>query len=243
MIEPLDRCGRDSALFRFTTGRLRDFIDPSHLLTRIDRDGFGAIFDGLNDEFLRMGLLSSETSLDSSLVKANVNSQDLSPGGMTVNEFKEQAVQVNGLFVIAETTFDTVGVKHKGKRYFQKDDGRLPLSPVEIDARWRTIRPGKPAGLHCYITRERHCRPGRFHPVQGESLTPPRGSGKPFPICWHSCPCNQYLWQGTPVTTSLSFANCWKNETLRPSFPSTPSRKPTWSPEAGLCITAITRSV
>ena len=232
MIEPLDRSRRDSTLFQFTTKQLRDFIDPNHLLIRIDeqldfaklvapleeyycpdfgrpaihpevmvrallicslyniasfrrlcsaisenlayrwfcfltidypvfdhssvshfidrigRDGFGAVFDGLNDELLRMGLLSPEMYVDSSLVKANVNSHDLSPSGMTVEEFKEQAVQVNGLFVIAETTVDDNGVEHEEARYFQKPDGRLLLSPVDTDARWRTSRPGKPSGLH-----------------------------------------------------------------------------------------------
>ena len=34
MLEPLDRCRRHSTLFQFTTKRLRDFIDPDHLLTR-----------------------------------------------------------------------------------------------------------------------------------------------------------------------------------------------------------------
>ena len=232
MIEPLDRSRRDSTLFQFTSKQLRDFIDPSHLLVKIDeqldfaklvapleeyycpdfgrpaihpevmvrallicslyniasfrrlcsaiseniayrwfcfltiddpvfdhssishfidrigRDGFGAVFDGLNDELLRMGLLSPEMYVDSSLVKANVNSHDLSPSGMTTEEFKEQAVQVNGLFVIAETTVDDNGVEHETPRYFQKSDGRLPLSPVDTDARWRTSRPGKPSGLH-----------------------------------------------------------------------------------------------
>ena len=114
----------------------------SHFIDRIGRDGFGAVFDGLNDELLRMGLLSPEMYVDSSLVKANVNSHDLSPSGMTIEEFKEQAVQVNGLFVIAETTVDDNGVEHEEARYFQKPDGRLPLSPVDTDARWRTSRPG-----------------------------------------------------------------------------------------------------
>ena len=36
MLEPLKRCRRDSILFQFTTKRLRDFIDPNHLLMRID---------------------------------------------------------------------------------------------------------------------------------------------------------------------------------------------------------------
>ena len=36
MLKPLDRHRRDSTLFQFTTRRLRDFIDPDHLLIRID---------------------------------------------------------------------------------------------------------------------------------------------------------------------------------------------------------------
>ena len=36
MIAPLDRSGRDSTRFQFTTKQLRDFIDPNHLLIRID---------------------------------------------------------------------------------------------------------------------------------------------------------------------------------------------------------------
>ena len=36
MLEPLDRCRRDSTLFQFTSKRLRDFIDPDHLLIQID---------------------------------------------------------------------------------------------------------------------------------------------------------------------------------------------------------------
>ena len=36
MLEPLDRFRRDSTLFQFSTKRLRDFIDPSHLLIQID---------------------------------------------------------------------------------------------------------------------------------------------------------------------------------------------------------------
>ena len=67
---------------------------------------------------------------------------------MTVEGFKEQAVQVNGLFLIAETTVDEDGVEHETPRHFQKPAGRLPLIPVDTDARWRTSRPGKPAGLH-----------------------------------------------------------------------------------------------
>ena len=35
-MKPLDRHRRDSTLFQFTSKGLRDFIDPNHLLIRID---------------------------------------------------------------------------------------------------------------------------------------------------------------------------------------------------------------
>ena len=232
MLEPLDRCRRDPTLFQFTSKRLRDFIDPNHLLIQIDwqldfpklvahleqrycpgfgrpaihpgamvrallicsiynidsfrrlcsaiseniayrwfyfltiddpvfdhstithfinrigREGFSEVFDGLNQELLRMGLLSPELYVDSSMVKANVNSYGLSRSDMTVEEFKEQSIEANGLFVLSNRTMDEDGVGHEEVRYFQDPQGRLPLSPVDTGARWRSSKPGKPSGLH-----------------------------------------------------------------------------------------------
>ena len=73
----------------FDNSRMSRFID------RIGRDGFAAIFEGLNDELLRLGLLSPEMYVDGSLVKANVSSHDLSHSGMTAEEFKEQDNEIN----------------------------------------------------------------------------------------------------------------------------------------------------
>ena len=72
-----------------------DHSSISHFIDWIGCDGFAAIFDGLNDELLRMELLSPEVYVDPRLVKAYVKSHDLSPCGMTVEEFKEQGFQVN----------------------------------------------------------------------------------------------------------------------------------------------------
>ena len=231
MIEPLDLSRRDSTLFQFTTRQLRDFIDPNHLLIRIDerldfaklvepledcycpdfgrpaihpevmvrallicslyniasfrrlcsaiseniayrwfcfltiddpvfdhssishfidrvgRDGFAAIFDGLNDELLRLGMLSPEMYVDASLVKANVSGYGLEPSGLTVAEFKEQAIEENGLFVLTKTATDDFGVEQEEVRYFQSPEGRLPLNPVDTDARWKTTRARQASGL------------------------------------------------------------------------------------------------
>ena len=124
-----------------------DHFSISHFIDRIGREGFAAIFDGLNQELLLLGLLSAEMYVDSSLVKANVSGYGLAPNGMTVEEFKEQAIEVNGLFLVAETTVDGDGVEHEKTRYFQSPEGRMPLNPVDTDARWRTSRAGKASGL------------------------------------------------------------------------------------------------
>ena len=231
MLEPLDRYRRDSTLFQFTDRRLRDFIDPEHLLIRIDerldfaklvapleqrycrdhgrpaihpevmvrallvcslyniasfrrlcsaisesivfrwfcfltiddpvfdhstisyfiervgRDGFAGIFHGLNQELLRLGLLSPEMYADSSLVRANVSSHRLASSGLTVAEFQEQAVEENGLFALAGASVDEDGTGQTEVRFFQDPKGTLPLSSVDTDARWRTNRPERPGYL------------------------------------------------------------------------------------------------
>ena len=141
-----------------------DHSSISYFINRIGREGFQAIFDGLNDELLRLGLLSPEMYVDSSLVKADVSGYGLAPSGMTVAEFKEQAIEENGLFKLTDTTVDDDGVEHEKVRYFQSPEGRMPLSPVDTDARWRTSRTGK--ACRAAIPRERHRGPGRLHPFQ-----------------------------------------------------------------------------
>ena len=101
----------------------------------------------MNDELLRLGMLSPEMYVDASLVKAKVSGYNLAPSGMTVAEFKERAIEENGLFLIEETAVDRDGVEHEEVRYFQSPEGRLPLSPVDTDARWKTTRARQASGL------------------------------------------------------------------------------------------------
>ena len=207
MLDALDRHSRDSTLFQFTTKRLRDFIDPNHLLIQIDEqfdfqelvepledfycrdngrpaihpevlvrallisslynvssfrrlcaaisenlafrwfcflsidddvfhhstisyfiervgnEGFGQIFQRFNEELLRLGLLSRQVYADSSLVRANVSSSWLSPSGMSVEEFKEKAVEENGLFVLREQKVDEDGEEQESVSYYQDRKG------------------------------------------------------------------------------------------------------------------------
>ncbi len=233
MLEPLDRYRRDSTLFQFSSKRLRDFIDPGHVLIQIDSqfdfatlvkpleskycpdngrpgihpevmvrallisalynitsfrrlclaiseniafrwfcfltiddevfdhstisyfierigpDGFRTIFDGLNKELLRVGLLSDKMYADASLVKANASMEGLAPSGMTVAEFQEKAIQENGLFVIPADSAVWGEADSRPKMYYQDPEGQLPLNPVDLDARWRKSSRPRRAEL-CY---------------------------------------------------------------------------------------------
>ena len=124
-----------------------DHSSSSPFINRIGRDGFRVASNGPNEELLRLGLLSPELYVDSSLVKANVSGYGLAPGGMTVSKFKEQAVKGNGLFQITQTAVNDDGLEHEEVRYTLSPEGRMPLNQVDTDARWRTTRNGKASGL------------------------------------------------------------------------------------------------
>ncbi len=91
-----------------------DHSTITYFINRIGRDGFSEVFDGLNQELLRMGLLSPEMYANSSMVKANVNNFGLSRSDLSVGEFKEQAIEENGLFVLSRSTVDDEGVERQG---------------------------------------------------------------------------------------------------------------------------------
>ena len=104
-----------------------DHSGISHFIDRIGRDGFAAIFDGSNDQLLRLGLLSPELYVDCGLVKANVNGHGLEPSGMAVAEFKEPAIEENRLFVLTETTVDDNGAEHGDIRLLRASAERRQL--------------------------------------------------------------------------------------------------------------------
>ena len=167
-----------------------------------------------------------------------MNSHDLSPSGMSVEEFKEQAVQVNGLFVIAEATVDDNGVECEEARYFQKPDGRLPLSPVDTDARWRTSRPGKPSGLH--YQENVIVDLGGFIVSRGVTHAS-EGEWKAVPDLLERLPLPPIsLAGGHWLQRRPAAVNCWKNRTSRRTSPFIPGRKPAWCPVATLSIMATT---
>ena len=105
-----------------------DHSTISYFIERVGNEGFGETFQLFNEELLRLGLLSRKVYADSSLVRANVSGHDLSPSGMTVEEFREKAVEENGLFIVREQQADEDGVVRESVSYYQDPKGRLPLS-------------------------------------------------------------------------------------------------------------------
>ena len=101
----------------------------------------------MNQELLRMGLLSPEMYADSSMVKANVNCYGLSRRGMTVDEFKEQAIEENGCLCWPVPRLTTKELSTGRLSTSRMPGGRLSLSPVDTGVRWRSTGPGKPPGL------------------------------------------------------------------------------------------------
>ena len=74
-------------------------------------------------------MLSLEMYVDASLVKANVSGYGLQPSGMTVAEFKEQAIEENGLFVLTTTAVDDDDVEQENVRYFQSPGRPVAAEP------------------------------------------------------------------------------------------------------------------
>ena len=79
-------------------------------------------------------------------MRANVSGRQLSPSGVSVEEFKAKAIEENGLFVLRERQVDEDGEEQESVSYYQDPKGRLPLSPVDTDARWRTTSRGRRPG-------------------------------------------------------------------------------------------------
>ena len=118
-----------------------DHSTISYFIERVGNEGFGEIFQ-FNEE-LQAGVVSRQMYADSSLVRANVSGRNLSRSGMSVEEFKEKAVEENGLFVLRERQVDKDGVISERVRHFQNSKGRMPLNKVDTDARWSTNKRNK----------------------------------------------------------------------------------------------------
>ena len=98
--------------------RVFDHSTISYFIEGIGDGGFGKIFHRLNEELLRLGLLTRQMQVDSSLVRAKVSGKDQSPSGMRVEEFKEKSVEENDLFVLREEHIGVDGEEKESVSYY-----------------------------------------------------------------------------------------------------------------------------
>jgi transposase len=118
-----------------------EVFDHSTITVFIERIGpssFQELLARLNEHLLLLRLLSSRTYADSSLVEADARTERLAPTDLPPKEFKERARREEGSFVLPERSSEGKTTSIRFLRY-QDEHGRLPLSPVDPDARWRKI--------------------------------------------------------------------------------------------------------
>lgn len=109
-------------------------------IERIGQDAFLELLDRLNQRLLKLELFSPRMYMDSSLVKANASTGDLSPSELPPKQFKTQARKQESDFVLAKVTHDSDHLASVRFHHFQDPSGRLALSPVDPDARWSRVR-------------------------------------------------------------------------------------------------------
>ena len=141
-----------------------DHSTISYFISRMGEDTFRAILKQFNQRLYELGLVSDQVYCDSTLLKAHVDETHLSSTSLTPEEFVKQVIQENNVYLEPLET-KTSGVAQSSppeesssvagqpvwvetKRY-QDSKGKLPLSPVDPDARWQAKNKKERARL-CY---------------------------------------------------------------------------------------------
>lgn len=117
---------------------------------RLGPEGFQELLARLNAELARLELLSPRAYVDSSLVAANVRTADLPPTELSSEEFPRRAKEHEGIYTVVEKVLANPEEGEPARLEFhryQDSQGRLPLSSVDPDARWRRHTLSGPATL------------------------------------------------------------------------------------------------
>jgi len=126
-------------LFMGLEDEVFDHSTISYFISRIGEDTFRTILRHFNQRLYELGLVSDQVYSDSTLLKAHVDESRLSPTDLTPEEFVKKVIQENDIYLESletkATTQDKISVVET-KRY-QDSKGKLPLSPVDPDARWQ----------------------------------------------------------------------------------------------------------
>jgi transposase len=125
-------------LFMRLEDEVFDHSTISYFISRIGEDTFRAILRHFNQRLYDLGLVSDQVYSDSTLLKAHVDETHLSSTSLTIEKFMQNAIQENDVY------FEPI----ESKRY-QDPKGKLPLSPVDPDARWQAKSKKEKAHL-CY---------------------------------------------------------------------------------------------
>jgi transposase len=108
-----------------------DHSTITRFLDRVGREAFETLCRSLTAQLAEQGWLSQDTYLDSTLVEANASAEGLLPSALGAKAFAEAVVEANGLFQ-GPTGPDQDAETGR----YQDREGRLPLPPSDLDARW-----------------------------------------------------------------------------------------------------------
>ena len=149
-------------LFMGLEDEVFDHSTISYFISRIGEDTFRAILRHFNQRLYVLGLVSDQVYSDSTLLKAHVDETHLSSTSLTVEEFVKKAVKENDIYLESTETKTGGSVIDKSRllsgqdeisvvetKRYQDSKGKLPLSPVDPDARWQAKSKREKAHL-CY---------------------------------------------------------------------------------------------
>jgi transposase len=116
-----------------------DHSTISYFISRIGEETFRAILRQFNQRLYELGLVTDQVYCDSTLLKAHVDETRLSPTNLTPEEFVKKVMQENDIYLEPIETKaggqDKISVVET--KCYQDSKGKLPLSPVDPDARWQ----------------------------------------------------------------------------------------------------------
>ena len=145
-------------LFMRLEDEVFDHSTISYFISRIGEDTFRDILKQFNQRLYELGLVSDQVYCDSTLLKAHVDETHLSSTSLTPEEFVKQVIQENNVYLEPVETKTNGEIQSsppeenppvvETKRY-QDSKGKLPLSPVDPDARWQAKNRKERAHL-CY---------------------------------------------------------------------------------------------
>jgi transposase len=143
-------------LFMTLEDEVFDHSTISYFISRIGEDTFRAILRHFTQRLYELGLVSDQVYTDSTLLKAHVDETALSSTSLTTEEFMKKAIKENDIYLEPIETKAACPAKDgpdkisvvKTKCY-QDSKGKLPLNPVDTDARWQAKSKREKAHL-CY---------------------------------------------------------------------------------------------